>query len=265
MTEGHSFPQCTLVGMRLDVVDGRGLLDHIFTSLRTGRGGWLVTANLDFLRRHHHDRTARALYDAADLRVADGMPLVWASRLLGLPLPERVAGSSLGWRIAERAAAEGRSLYLLGGSPAANHGAARVLQARFPSLILCGYRSRNFATPPTSAELDEVRRDLVRLQPDLLLVGVGSPKQEHVIAALRPHLPHTWMIGVGATIAFLAGEIRRAPPWMQQAGLEWLHRLALEPRRMAKRYLLHGLPFALHLFGSVLWQRLGGVRSRGAL
>jgi N-acetylglucosaminyldiphosphoundecaprenol N-acetyl-beta-D-mannosaminyltransferase len=263
MTDEHPFAQCTLAGMRLDAVDERGLLDHIFSSLRIGQGGWLITANLDFLRRHHLDPTTRALYDAADLRVADGMPLVWASRLQGQPLPERVAGSSLGWTIAERAAAEGRSLYLLGGTANANRVAALSLRRRLPDLRLCGHSTRLFATPPASVELDEVVREIVPLQPDVLFVGLGSPKQEQVIAALRPYLPRTWMIGVGATIAFLAGEFRRAPRWMQRSGLEWLHRLALEPRRMAKRYLVQGLPFALHLFSAALWHRL--AKPRGAL
>lgn len=258
--EVHPFSQCTLAGMRLDAVDEHGLLDHIFASLRNGQGGWLVTANLDFLRRHHHDPAARALYDAADLRVADGMPLVWASRLQGRPLPERVAGSSLGWAIAERAAREGRSLYLLGGTADANQGAAQALRRRFPDLCLCGHSTRLFATPPGPTELNDVLREIVPLQPDVLFVGLGSPKQEQVIAALRSHLPRTWMIGVGATIAFLAGEFRRAPRWMQRAGLEWLHRLALEPRRMARRYLVHGLPFALRLFSVALWHRLANPR-----
>jgi N-acetylglucosaminyldiphosphoundecaprenol N-acetyl-beta-D-mannosaminyltransferase len=86
------------------------------------------------------------------------------------------------------------------------------------------------------------------VRPDILLVGLGSPKQEQLIRALRPHLPATWMVGVGISFSFVAGEIKRAPVWMRKAGVEWVHRLAQEPRRLAKRYLVHDLPFAVRLF-----------------
>src|ERR1019366_4821585 len=96
----------SLMGLRLARLDRHHLLDHVFECLRVGQGGWLVTANLDFLRRYVRDRQSRELYDAADVRVADGMPLVWACKLQGQPLPERVPGSSLVWLLAERAARE---------------------------------------------------------------------------------------------------------------------------------------------------------------
>src|SRR3569623_1897147 len=118
--------------MRLAAASANELLDHMFGSLARGQGGWIVTANLDFLRRHAHDPAARELYSEADVCVADGMPLVWAMRLQGDHLPERIAGSSLMLPVAERAALEGRSLYLLGGEPAANEKAAAVLRARSP-------------------------------------------------------------------------------------------------------------------------------------
>jgi N-acetylglucosaminyldiphosphoundecaprenol N-acetyl-beta-D-mannosaminyltransferase len=253
----REIPQCTLMGMRFDAIGEDSLLDHIFASLAQGHGGWLVTANLDFLRRHQTDARARSLYDAADLRVADGMPLVWAARLQGEPLPERVAGSSLTWRLAERAAAGGRSLYLLGGSPAENQKAAQVLLARYPGLRLSGRSAGRFASPPTNSELAQLAFELLPLQPDFLYVGLSSPKQELVIEALRPQLPRTWMIGVGASIGFISGYQHRAPPWMQRAGLEWLHRLAQDPSRLARRYLMDDLPFALRLLSGALRQRLG--------
>jgi N-acetylglucosaminyldiphosphoundecaprenol N-acetyl-beta-D-mannosaminyltransferase len=96
----------------------------------------------------------------------------------------------------------------------------------------------------------------VPLGPDILLVGLGSPKQEQLIRALRPLLPRTWMIGVGVSFSFLAGEIRRAPLWLQALGLEWVHRLLQEPRRLAKRYLVEDLPFAFRLFASALATRM---------
>jgi len=257
LTPSHAaLPVCSLMGMRLARVGRAELVERIFASLAAGQGGWLVTANLDFLRRYVGDARVRALYDAADLRVTDGVPLVWASRLQGEALPERVAGSSLLWRLAERAARDGRSLYLLGGTPAANQGAARVLVERYPGLNICGRSCPAISSPPTADEVAHLQAELVALQPHILLVALGSPKQEELIAELRPHLPATWMMGVGVSLSFVAGELGRAPVWMRRAGLEWLHRLAQEPGRLARRYLLNDLPFSLRLFSAALTARL---------
>jgi N-acetylglucosaminyldiphosphoundecaprenol N-acetyl-beta-D-mannosaminyltransferase len=263
MSQQVPLPESLLMGMRLARVDYEGLLDHLFGALGKGRGGWLITANLDFLRRYHLDAPARALYDQADVRVADGMPLVWALAIQGQPTPGRVAGSSLTWRLCERAAQERRSVYLLGGEAAANERAAEVLTATYPGLVIAGRSSPMFSMSPTPEELAKELAELERLRPDLLLVGLGSPKQEHVIQALRAHLPATWMVGVGISFSFVAGHVKRAPPWLQALGLEWVHRLAQEPRRLAKRYLVHDLPFAVRLLGSATQARLRGVAGEG--
>ena len=236
------------MGLRLANIDRHGLLDHLFTSLAAGHGGWLVTANMDFVRRYAGDPEARALYDAAEIRVADGTPVVWACRVQGDHLPGRVPGSSLIWLLAERAAAEGRSIYLLGGTESANQGASAVLAAKYPGLKLAGASSPRIASPPSPADIEHVLAAVAHARPDFLLVGLGSPKQEQLIRALRPHLPATWMVGVGISFSFVAGEIKRAPRWMRKAGVEWVHRMAQEPGRLAKRYLVHDLPFAARLF-----------------
>jgi N-acetylglucosaminyldiphosphoundecaprenol N-acetyl-beta-D-mannosaminyltransferase len=238
------------------------VLDHVFDELAAGRGGWLITANLDFLRRHVRDPESRELYAAADLRVADGMPLVWASRAQGTPLPGRIAGSSLFVPLVERAARARRSIYLLGGEPGANAAAAALLRARWPDLDLRGASSPMVSSPPSATDLADLRREVVPTAPDLLLVGMGSPKQEQIIRALRADLPRTWMIGVGISFSLFAGQQRRAPEWMQRAGLEWCWRLAQDPRRLARRYLVEDLPFSFELFAHVLRRRLS--RSPGA-
>ncbi|MFW6049740.1 MAG: WecB/TagA/CpsF family glycosyltransferase [Myxococcota bacterium] len=246
-----------LMGMPLASLRAAEVVDRVFSDLDAGRGGWLVTVNLDILRRHHLDEEARALYALADLHVADGMPLVWASRVRRKGgLPERVAGASLTSSLVARAEAEGRSLYLLGGAPGAARAAGRMLRRRHPSLRLAGTDGPAISSPPTTGEVQRVLDALLASRPDLLLVGLGSPKQEQLIAALRSELPATWMAGVGVTFSFLAGQLPRAPRWMQQAGLEWVHRMAHEPRRLARRYLLHDLPFAGLLFAHALRARL---------
>ena len=256
MTPG--LPTVDLLGMQLAVVDEDGVLDHMFSELKQSRGGWLVTANLDFLRKHAKEPTLRDLYAKADLTVADGMPLVWASGLLGNPLPERVAGSALIYRFAERAAREQRSLYLLGGDPGAAEAAGRELCRRYPGLRIAGFSAPRFSATPTPEELQETISVLSEAKPDMLLVGLGSPKQERVIHALRPHFPATWMVGVGISFSFVAGQVTRAPAWMRKSGLEWVHRLTQEPRRLARRYLLEDLPFAAELFARVIWTRARG-------
>jgi N-acetylglucosaminyldiphosphoundecaprenol N-acetyl-beta-D-mannosaminyltransferase len=253
-----ALPTVNLLGMPLACVDENGLLDHMFSELGAGRGGWLITANLDFLRRYSKDPATRELYRSADVTVADGMPLVWASGLLGNPLPERVAGSALIYRFADYAARDGRSLYLLGGDPGAGEAAAKVLCERATGLRIAGHLAPRFSPVPTALELESTCAALHEAKPDLLLVGLGSPKQERLIHALRPRFPSMWMVGVGISFSFVAGHVERAPPWMRRTGLEWVHRFAQEPRRLARRYLLEDLPFAAELFARVLWARTHG-------
>lgn len=250
--------RCDLLGMDLACIDSAGVVDHLFAQLREKKGGWIVTANLDFLRRHARDPEARALYGAADLRVADGMPLVWAARLQKTPLPERVAGSALVSLLAARAEQENRSIYMLGGTDEVNQRARDVWVKAWPRLRVVGMQSPRFSSPPTPQEISEACADLVAQAPDILFVGLGSPKQEQVIQALRTHLPATWMIGVGISMSFVAGDVRRAPALVQSVGLEWAWRLAQEPRRLARRYLIDDLPFAFELFASAIGRRFRG-------
>ena len=260
--DASPFPTCDLLGMTLACTDRDGLLDHIFASLNRGIGGWLVTANLDFLRRYVRDTQMRDLYALADVRVADGMPLLWAARIQGDRFPERLAGSDLIWLIAERAARESRTIYLLGGDPSANAKAADVLRQRWPALTICGHSSPMVHSPPSMEETAALQEEMIRTRPHIVLVGMGSPKQEQVIQTLRAVLPQAWMTGLGASFSFVAGDIRRAPVWMRRSGLEWMWRLGQEPRRLARRYLLEDLPFFFELLGSVISRRVRRGSSR---
>lgn len=253
-----ALPTVDLLGMSIARIDEDCVLDHMFGELAKARGGWLITANLDFLRRYDKDPDMRVLYESADLTVADGMPLVWASGILGTPVPERVAGSALIYRFADRAARDGRSLYLLGGDPGAAEGCARALCERAPGLRIAGHSAPRFSAQPSASEIAATCEALQAARPDLLLVGLGSPKQERVIHALRTRFPQMWMVGVGISFSFVAGQVARAPSWMRKSGLEWVHRLAQEPKRLARRYLVEDLPFAVELFARVLWERARG-------
>ena len=238
------------------------VIDRIFRDLARGRGGWAITANADHLQRYSRDPSIRNLYSAADFIVADGMPILWAARLMGKPLPERVAGSDLVWMIAERAAEEGRSIYLLGGAPGAAEAARDRLLERWPSIQIAGLTSPIVSLPPTPEEIEWVRSVLGRAHPDIVYVALGAPKSEFLIAALLDRMPKIWWMGVGISLSFLAGHVQRAPRWMQRSGLEFLHRMLQEPGRLARRYLIADLPFVIGLLARSLCRR-GRARPSG--
>ena len=245
-----------LMGVELDRLTQAQAVARVGGALDSGRGGWIVTPNLDHLRLASADPSLRALIAGADLAVADGMPLVWASRLLGDPLPERVPGSGLIWDLCEDAARNGRSVLLIGGAGAAGARAAAVISARYEGLSGCSHLPLPMGFRPEDPGLvDPIREAVAASGADLVFVGIGFPRQERLIAALRPALPGAWFAGVGVSLSFVAGEIRRAPDWVQTLGLEWVHRLIQEPQRLARRYLLHGIPFAIRLFRHALRRR----------
>ena len=242
-------PVVELNKVKLHALGEAQVIAHILHELDAGRGGVVVTPNLDHLRRYCRDLSFGALIAEADLVVADGMPLVWASRLQGTPLPERVPGSNLISSLSGAAGARGRSVFLLGGDIGTAEGAARALKQKFPAVIIAGTHFPPFGFQNSPKEMSAIIQALSEAKPDIVFVALGSPKQEKLIARLRPILPAAWWIGVGNSFSFLAGHVRRAPLWMQRIGLEWLHRLMQEPRRLFKRYLIVGIPYATSLLG----------------
>jgi N-acetylglucosaminyldiphosphoundecaprenol N-acetyl-beta-D-mannosaminyltransferase len=252
-----------LGGVGFDPLDEDQVVQRVLDELSTQQGGQIVTPNVDILHRVARDPDARRHLDASSIVVADGKPLIWASRLGGHPLPARVPGSDLIWSLSEAMARTGRSVYLLGGEPGTAEVAEAKLRERFPTLRLAGHLSPPFGFDTRPEEYDAVCDAVAGAAPDLVFVGFGFPKQERVIARLRPRLPQTWFMGCGAAIGFVAGVYSRAPGWMQHSGLEWAHRLALEPRRLFRRYLVDDAPYALRLLAAGARTRLsrkGGSR-----
>ncbi len=265
---GTPVERITLLGVALDRVTAAEACDRIDAALAEGRGGWVVTPNLDILRRLVREPAFAALCADAELRLADGMPLVWASRLRGTPLPERVAGSDFVDTLCARAARSGRRVFLLGGNPGAAERAAARLRERHADLVIAGTLCPPFGFEHNAAEMAGIRRALGEARPQIVFVGLGSPKQEHLIRDLRAEFTGAWFLGVGITFSFIAGDVSRAPRWMRRVGLEWAHRLAQEPRRLARRYLVHGIPFGARLLIASAWdgvfhsRRTGRTRER---
>ncbi|GAB2946992.1 WecB/TagA/CpsF family glycosyltransferase [Nonomuraea fastidiosa] len=250
-------------GVEMDAVREEDVLRRVAAALEAGRGGHIVTPNVDICRAASADPALRALIGSADLVVADGMPLVWAARLLGTPVPERVTGADLIWSLSGLAAGRGWPVYLLGGGPpeVAERAADRLAGA-CPGLRVCGAYAPPYGFDRTPEGVAEVRVKVVAAAPRLVFVGLGFPRQDLLIADLRRELPGAWFLGCGAAIAFAAGTVARAPLWVRRAGLEWAFRLVSEPGRLARRYLVDDLPFAARLLGGCLAARLRHRRRR---
>ncbi len=253
-------PRVAVHGIEFDAVTEADAVDFVLHEIDHRRGGRIVTPNVDIVRLASTRVEARAHLDAASLVLADGAPLLWASRLAGTALPARVPGSDLIWSISAALAERHGALYLLGGEPGTADIAATVLADRHPGLRVVGAVSPPFGFDTRPDEYAAVCADVVAAEPDVVFVGLGFPKQENVIERLRPHLPSAWFMGCGAAIGFVAGTHRRAPQWMQRSGLEWLHRLSREPHRLVRRYLIDDLPFAVRLLATSVVSRLRADR-----
>ena len=179
----------------------------------------------------------------AALCLADGMPIVWAAKLLRCPLKAKVSGSDLAERLCKRACDEGLRLFFLGGAPGIGEQARRTLESSHPGIHIVGTLCPVVNADGESPDDDAVTCAIRDAKPHILFVALGCPKQELWIARHRDLLGVPVCLGVGASLDFIAGVTARAPRWMQRSGLEWLWRLAQEPRRLWKRYLIDDLPF----------------------
>jgi N-acetylglucosaminyldiphosphoundecaprenol N-acetyl-beta-D-mannosaminyltransferase len=251
-----------LAGFEFDLLTETEVVQHIVTECQAGRGGWVATPNIDICRHARRNRSARDLVQGATLVVPDGMPLLWAARLRGDSLVERVTGSSLIFSLSSAAASARLSIYLLGGNPGVPELAATELDRRYPGLRIAGTDAPPVGFDKSAEGVALIRKRLCEALPDIVYVGLGFPKQERLIAELVPALPGAWFIGCGAAIPFAAGTLPRAPAWMQQSGLEWLFRLLKEPRRLFRRYLVHDLPYAAYLLITCAADRAGRRSSR---
>jgi len=244
----------------IDSLTFAGALEQIERLVDAGAGGAVFTPNVDHVVQADSNAAFRDAYAQASLSLADGQPLVWASRLLGQPLPEKISGADLVAPLMQRAGRRGWRVFLVGGMAGSAIAAAKRFAGEY-GVQIAGVEDGRVDLAPGAADEALLAR-IAEARPQLVLVALGAPKQELWIAARRARLAPAVSLGVGAALDFTAGAVRRAPRWMQRAGLEWLYRLVQEPRRLARRYLRDDPKFLAVLFRT--WRSTAGTRRTGS-
>jgi len=242
-----------ILGCLIDNVRFDAAVQKICDFVENRKNALIVTPNIDHVVKLIHDPEFRNIYTHANLVLADGMPLLWAARFLGTPIEERISGADLFSRLCEVSAKKGYKLFFLGGREGAATKAADVLRLKYTGVKIVGIYSPSFGFENIKEENDEIVKLIKDAKPDILFVGLGAPKQEKWICAHKNECRVPVSIGIGVSFEFVSGVIKRAPLWMQKAGLEWFWRLTMEPRRLWKRYLIDDPKF----FWLIIKQKVG--------
>jgi N-acetylglucosaminyldiphosphoundecaprenol N-acetyl-beta-D-mannosaminyltransferase len=230
----------TLMGCQIDNLSMEDTLLKVERFIQSGQPHQHVVVNVDKLVKASRDEALRRIINNCALVNADGMPVVWASRLLGKPLKERVAGVDLFEALMERAADKGWRVFLLGAREEVVLAVRERYRRKYPSLRIAGWRNGYWTGEQEEAEVVEQIR---ASRADLLFVAISSPKKEQFLGRHQAAMKIPFAMGVGGTFDVAAGRVKRAPRWMQNAGLEWLFRFLQEPRRLFRRYFIEGMTF----------------------
>lgn len=202
------------------------------------RNSYVVTPNVDHIVKIENDSLFREIYEGADLILTDGKPLIWMSRWMGTPIKEKISGSDYFPEVCKMAAQEGFSVFLLGAAEGVAKKAALNLMRKYKNLKIAGVYSPSYTFENNEEELTYIIEKINSTKPDILCIGLGTPKQEKFYHRYKEYLDVPLTLHIGATIDFEAGVVKRAPKWISYIGMEWLYRLLKEPRRLYKRYLL---------------------------
>lgn len=218
-------------------------IDEIQRMIDANEKKYIVTPNLDHIVKLEKDPEFVRCYEKAGLILADGNPLVWASKLLGTPLKALVTGSDLFPALCEHAAANEHRLFFLGGLEGIAQKAADNLRLQYPSVKIVGVYSPPFGFDKNNEENNKIIEMINHVKPHILFVGVGAPKQEKWMYKNIERLNINAAFGIGASFDFVAGSIKRAPTLVRKMGMEWFWRFSHEPKRLFKRYFIESLPF----------------------
>lgn len=230
----------TLMGCQVDNLTMEETLGRVEGFIQSGRPHQHVVVNVDKLVKASRDPGLRRIINECALINADGMPVVWASRLLGKPLKERVAGVDLFEALMARAGDKGWRVFLLGAREEVVRAVKDTYERKYPKLQICGYRNGYWKG---EAEEAQVAAQVKDSQADLLFVAISSPKKEQFLGRYQADMKIPFAMGVGGTFDVAIGKVKRAPLWMQNSGLEWFYRFLQEPRRMFRRYFIDDVAF----------------------
>lgn len=244
-----------VLGAAIDVVELPAAVERILAWAHSHESRYVVAANVHVVVSASRDPAYRCVINGADMATPDGAPVAWLLRRQGFPNQARISGPDLMWALCERGGREGALVYLFGSTRSTLQTLVERLETAFPAMQIVGVESPPFRQMTEEEERATVER-MNRSRAGIVFVGLGCPKQEQWICAHRGRV-NAVMIGVGAAFDFHAGVVRRAPRWMQRHGLEWLHRLGSEPRRLWKRYLVTNALFIIGAMRQLLRRDLG--------
>lgn len=213
-------------------------LNEIDKLIQEKNCSYVVTPNVDHIVRLEKDEELQKVYKNASLILTDGKPLIWISKWYKTPIKEKISGSDLFPRVCQLAANKNYTMYLLGAAEGVADTAARNLMKKYPGLNIVGTYSPPFGFEKNEQEMNKIKTQIQDVHPEILIVGLGCPKQEKFMYYHCKELGVPISFGLGASIDFEAGNIKRAPKWMSNHGLEWLYRITQDPKRLAKRYLV---------------------------
>lgn len=217
------------------------VLDRIDKLIQIKKNSYVVTPNVDHIVQLEKDSELQKVYKNADLILADGKPLIWISNYYKTPIKEKVSGSDLFPLLCEMAGKKGYKMFFLGAAEGVAARAATNLKKRYSNLEVAGVYSPPFGFEENEEEVEKILQMIIKSNVDILIVGLGAPKQEKFIFKYHDRLNVPISLGLGASLDFEAGNIKRAPKWMQRSGLEWFFRITQDPRRMFKRYIIDDL------------------------
>lgn len=248
----------TLMGCQVDNLTMEETLGKVEGFIQSGLPHQHVVVNVDKLVKASRDQELRQIINECALINVDGMPVVWASRLLGRPLKERVAGVDLFEALMRRAGEKGWRVFLLGAREEVVSKVAQTYAGKYPGLVLAGYRNGYWKDEEEEAVAEQIRAS----QADLLFVAISSPKKEQFLGKYQAHMRIPFAMGVGGTFDVAIGKVKRAPRWMQKSGLEWFYRFLQEPRRMFRRYFIEDMAF-IGLLLKEAWSTKGRQAKEG--
>ncbi len=230
-----------VLGLRIARLTFAQTVDRVEALIQQGQPSFFITANLHYAMLSSRESRLAEVNRKAAFLVADGMPLVWYSRLWSKGVPERVTGADLVWGLCERAAERGYRVFLLGGRPGVAEAAGAVLQHRYPRLQIAGIEAPNALESLSPEEHRALLERIGQAKAHLLFAALGQPKGELWLAEHLEKIGVPVGVQIGASLDFVVGRVPRAPCWVQRSGLEWLWRVAREPVRLTPRYVSDAL------------------------